>query len=96
MNDRVAVLRRRAEQDLVLRPEAGEREDAGQRERADDERPERRRHVLPQAAHVLLHVEAVVHGVADRAGAEEQAGLEEGVGEEVEDAAGPGADAEAP
>ena len=29
-------------------------------------------------------------------GAEEQAGLEEGVGEEVEHAGGPGADAEAP
>ena len=32
----------------------------GERERADDEGPERPRHVLPQAAHVLLHVEAVV------------------------------------
>ena len=40
--------------------------------------------MLSQPAHVRLHVEAV-HGVGDRAGAQEQAGLEEGVGEQVED-----------
>ena len=66
-----------------------------ERDRADDERPERLRHVLPQAAHVLLHVEGVVRArVAHRAGAEEEVGLEERVGEEVEDRRDPRADAE--
>ena len=85
----------RVHEDLVLRPEPGEREDAAQRDRADDERPERLRHVLPQAAHVLLHVEGVVRArVAHRAGAEEEVGLEERVREEVEDRRDPRADAE--
>ena len=80
------------EQDLVLGPEAGEREDPGQGQGADDEGPVRGRHVLLEPAH-LAHVVGM-HGVDDRPGAEEQQGLEEGVGEEVEDAGRPGADAE--
>ena len=80
-------------EDLVLRPEAGQREDADERGRGDDEGLVGVRHPLPQPAHVLLHVEAV-HGVADRARAEEQAGLEEGVGEEVEEGGRPRPDAE--
>src|SRR6478609_8215760 len=75
--DLVPALARRGE-DLVLGPEPGEREDAGERERADHERPERDRHELAQPTHVLLHVEGVVGArVADRAGAEEQQRLEE-------------------
>ena len=81
------------DQDLVLGPEAGEREETGERERADDERDIGLRHEFAHAAHVLLHIEAV-YGVGDRPRTEEQVGLEEGVGEEVEDRCRPGADAE--
>jgi hypothetical protein len=46
---------------------------------------ERDRHLARQTTHVLLHVEAVMAGrCAHRAGAQEQAALEEGVGEDVE------------
>jgi hypothetical protein len=76
-----------SQQDLVLGPEPGQRRDAGQGDGADDERPERDRHVFLQAAH-LAHVVGV-HGVDDRAGAEEQQGFEGGVGEEVEHARRP-------
>ena len=48
--------------------------------------------VLTQPAHAP-HVLLMVHGVDHRAGAEEQQRLEEGVGEEVEDAERIGADA---
>ena len=74
------------DEDLVLRPEPGEREDARQRERADDEGPERHRHVLCEPAHVPLHVEAVMHRVtADRPRTEEEKRLEERVREQVEE-----------
>ena len=81
-----------AEEDLVLRPEAGQGEDAGEGEGAHDERPERGGHVLPEAAHVTHVVR--VHGVDQRAGAEEEEGFEEGVGEEMEDARRPRPDTE--
>src|SRR3990172_9510050 len=41
----------RALQDLVLAVEAGERRDPGDRERADEEGPERPGDLLPQPAH---------------------------------------------
>ena len=94
-HERAVAALARAEQDLVLRPEAGQRWNARERQRRDQERPERDRHVVLESTHVLLHVEGVVRaGVGHRAGAEEQAGLEERMREEVEDAGGPCADAE--
>ena len=61
------------DEDLVLRPEPGEGEDAGQRERSDDECRERDGHVLAEPAHVALHVEAVMRpGLADRPRPEEE------------------------
>ena len=84
----VAVLGR-PHDDLVLGPEAGEGEDAGQRDGTHDEGPEGGGHVLPQPTHVAHVVR--VHGVDERAGPEEEEGLEEGVGEEVEDPCRPGA-----
>ncbi len=79
-------------QDLVLGEEAGEREDAGDREGGDQEGPVGGRHVLSQPAH-LPHVLLAAAGVDHRARAEEEAGLEEGVGHEVEDRRDEGADA---
>ena len=66
--------------------------DAGQRERADQHRGERPRDFLSEAAH-HAHVLLMVHGVDDRAGAEEQERLEEGVREEMEDAGAISSDA---
>ena len=57
--------------------------------RADQERPEGERHVLAQPAHVL-DVLLFVHAVDDRAGAEEEEALEEGVRHQVEDRGDPG------
>ena len=79
--------------DLVLGPEPGEWEHASQRKRPNHERDIGLGHELAHAAHVFLHVEAV-DGVGDRTGTEEEVGLEEGVGEEVEDRRRPGADAQ--
>ncbi len=81
-------------QDLVLGPEPGEGRQGDQGGHGQGEGPERAGHVLAQPAH-LPHVEGVVGGQADRAGAQEQAALEEGVGEQVEHATRPGADAQA-
>ena len=57
-------------QNLVLGPEASERRKACERNRADQESLVSGRHELAHATHVLLHIKAV-HGVADRAGAQE-------------------------
>ena len=67
--------------------------DAGQRQRADDHHPVGVRDQLAQAAH-LAHVLLVGDGMDDRARAEEQQRLEEGVREQVEDRRAIGADAE--
>ncbi len=77
--------------DRVLGEEAGKAErragnaDAGQRQRADHHDGVGDRDFPREPAHVP-HVLLVVHRVDHRAGAEEQQGLEEGVGEEMEDA----------
>ena len=78
------VLGQRDLDDLVLRPEAGEAREADDREVAHREGQERDRHRLAQRA-VVAHVDVVVHAVHHRAGAEEHVGLEEAVGQQVED-----------
>ena len=90
----VAVLRadERLVENLVLREEPRQERNPGNRQRADQERPVGHRQVLLQAAHiaqVLLAGERVDHGARP----EEQQGLEERVGVEMEDARGIGADA---
>ena len=77
---------------LLKKPaEAG---DAGDGERADEHRPIGDGDLLAQAAHVA-HVLLAAHGVDHAAGREEEQALEEGVGHQVEDARGIGADAAA-
>ena len=80
------------EQDLVLAEEPGQRRHAGNRERADQERPVGDRQVLLQPAHVP-QVLLAGERVNDRAGSEEQQRLEERVRVEMEDAGGVRADA---
>ena len=87
--DHVVAADEGAAEDLVLGPEAGEREDADHGQGADEHRPEGDRHLLAQTAH-LAHVLLAAHGVDHRARAEEQQALEEAVGEQVEDAGHPG------
>ena len=89
---RDVLCRGRVPEYLVLRPEARERDDAADGEPAREERPVGLRHVLPEAAHPT-HVLLVVHGVDDRACAEEHQSLEEGVRHHVEDADDESADA---
>ncbi|MPM40358.1 hypothetical protein SDC9_86998 [bioreactor metagenome] len=70
--------------DVVLRVEAGEEREADDRQIAHREGEEGDPHRLGQAA-VVAHVDVVVHAVHDRARPEEHVGLEEAVGEQVED-----------
>ncbi len=74
-------------QDFVLAPKAGKGHDAGQREAAEEERPARPGHQPLQPAE-LAHVDHAAHGVHHAARAQEQQGLEERMGEEVEHAGG--------
>jgi hypothetical protein len=72
-------------EDRILRIVAGEEGDAGQRQAADPHHRIGDRDLGPDAAHpadVLL----VRHRMDDAAGTKEEQGLEEGMGEEVEDA----------
>ena len=71
-------------QNLVLREEARERRDACNGQAGDEERPVRDGHILAQTSH-SRHLVAV-DGMDDAARAEEEQGLEHGVGEEVEHA----------
>src|SRR5215207_8933290 len=80
----------RAEDDLVFRPEPGERDHSGVGKRGGEEGPERHRHPAPEPAHTL-DVLFFVHAVDDAAGAEEETSLEEGMGDEVEDGRDEGA-----
>ena len=70
------------QQDLVLAPEAGQREYAYQAQGPDDGQPVGNGHRLAEAAHIH-HIESA-GGVVDAARAEEQQGLKKGVGKEVE------------
>ena len=85
-------------QNAILRIEAGETDahernaDAGDRQRAERHRPEGDGDAFAQAA-IIAHVLLMVHRMDDRAGAQEQQRLEEGVGEEVEHRRAIGADA---
>src|SRR5438045_1830671 len=67
------------DEDLVLRPEPCERRHPGDRQPGHDEGARGDRHPLAEPAHAL-HVLLVAQAVHDRAGPEEQEGLEEGVG----------------
>ena len=84
--ERPGFVGRGEQHDLVLRPEAGERRDTGDRQPADDERAARDGHETGELAHpadVLLFM----HPVDDRARAEEQQRLEKRMGHHVEHAA---------
>ena len=71
-------------QNLVLRKEPRERWDTGDGQPAHDERARRDGHELAQVA-VVAHVLVVMHSVDDRTRTQEQQGLEEGMGDHVED-----------
>ena len=70
-------------QDRILRVEPAEERDARDRQGADEHRVRRGRHLLeePAQGRHLVGVNAVIHA----AGAEEEQGLEAGVGEQVEE-----------
>ena len=86
------VQRERRGDDAVLRPEASEDRDAGERERADEEREVRPRHDRSQPAH-LADVLLAAQVMDDEASAHEQQRLEEGVRHQVEDRVAVRADA---
>src|SRR5208283_4426566 len=69
---------------LILGEESGERENAAEREGRGHEGPEGYRHFVAQAAH-LAHVLLAAHRMNHRAGAEEQASLEERMRHQMED-----------
>ncbi len=73
---------RAGENGVLAHKAAGERQ-ARKRQRGEREGREGPRHLFPQAAHPA-HVLFVVHGVDDRAGTEEEAGLEERVRQKME------------
>ena len=70
--------------DLVLRPEARERRQRGERATGDEHRPVGDGHLAAQTTH-LPHVLFALHRVDHRSGPEEQERLEERVRGEVED-----------
>ena len=75
-----------AEEDLVFRPEAGERWHPGDRQPPHQECAGRNRHPFPDVAHALhvLRVIMAVHSMNYRSGTEKHEGLEERVGHHVE------------
>ncbi len=78
-------------EDLVLGEEAGPRRDAGDGEDAHRHGPEGDGDALAEAAH-LAHVLFSTESVDDGARGEEEERLEEGVGQQMEDAGGVGSD----
>src|SRR5262249_11528996 len=81
--------------DITGKPERCERyPDPAQRQRADHHHPKGDWQLLAQPTH-RAHVLLVTHRRDDRASTEEQKGLEEGVGEEVENPKAIGAGAQA-
>jgi hypothetical protein len=71
-------------EDLVLRPEAGQRWDPGEGEGTHRHGDRGNRHLAQETAHPM-HVLLIAQPVDHRPGAEEQQCLEEGMGHEVED-----------
>src|ERR1051325_2612684 len=82
--------------DFILRPEARSNDrKTGQRKSADQECPERDRHLLAQAPHVehILWIDimisrvqdAMFHAMDDRTGTQEEQSFEERVGDQMED-----------
>ena len=71
------------QQNLVLAEEAGEGEDAGERQPADGKGQVGDRQPVPQASEPA-HVDDVAHRVHHAAGGQEEQGLEERVREQVE------------
>ena len=73
--------------DRILGEETGKRWDAAQRQATDDHGPIGDGHIPAQPSHVT-HVLLVVHSDDHRARGQEQQGFKEGMGHQVENAAG--------